>query len=191
MLLSAFIVAASAQSPTSPINGKYNCNRYQGFTLPVKETGVKYPSTLTIAVDEGAETASLTIGGLKIGIYELTDVTLKNLRVERDADGYRLKQTAPESLDVPFKGSGLVANMQFALTDCKIALPSRQLTSRLTATFNGNPVYMLFKSKSTETGISNVKTTARGTGIAYDLQGRRVTDSYRGIVIVDGVKRVR
>ena len=53
-----------------------------------------------------------------------------------------------------------------------------------------NPTTGYFTSKTT--GIDNVKTADRaGDGKAYDLSGRRVNESYKGIVIKNGKKYIQ
>ena len=53
-----------------------------------------------------------------------------------------------------------------------------------------NPTTGYFTSKTT--GIDHVKTADRaGDGKAYDLSGRRVNESYKGIVIKNGKKYIQ
>ena len=53
-----------------------------------------------------------------------------------------------------------------------------------------NPTTGYFTSKTT--GIDHVKTADQaGDGKAYDLSGRRVNESYKGIVIKNGKKYIQ
>lgn len=53
-----------------------------------------------------------------------------------------------------------------------------------------NPTTGYFTSKTT--GIDHVKTADRaGYGKAYDLSGRRINESYKGIIIKNGKKYIQ
>ena len=133
------------------------------------------------------------MGGMFSGCEALISLDVSNFNTQNVTDMYGMFYGC-ESLTTIFCNSDWKVGYKVGVNMFNNCTQLKGTNTAYNANKTGiemaNPTTGYFTSKTT--GIDNVKTADRaGDGKAYDLSGRRVNESYKGIVIKNGKKYIQ
>lgn len=186
------VIPMLAQVQVSKVYETYPGNIVIGLTPEQLKTDPNRPATITLAKGNTPSNIDITLGDFKFGIYTFKNILLKNVTLTPTEGGDTFQTLHTNYLDAELKkdnGETYLANISID-NGAKGSIKNGKLEMELTINYNDTKIYTYFKGEMITTGIYKIQTENKRQYEIYDLTGKRVYKTRKGIYIINGRKVV-
>lgn len=181
-----------AQVQISKVYGTYPGYTQIGINTPLEiSKDKKRASTATLIQSELKDRVNITLSGFDLGKYVFKKLVLENITLVQTEDGYTFSTSNMTYPDTELKDNNGTYSIQISIDPgVKGTIKNGVLEIDLTINFRDLKLYTHFKGEMTTTGIYKIQTENKRQDEIYDLTGKRVNKTRKGIYIINGKKVV-
>lgn len=188
----AFCVALPIFAQATPIvvEGTYPGQIKIGLEPQELEKALGRVATVVLSKGDQPNTINIVLGGFQFAVFDWKKIELKNVKYQLANEGCTFQTEEVRHLDAEIFDR---QNQQYfarisILSGAKGMVKNGVLELEMTISYEGREIYTRFIGKNITTDIQTVQTEGKKQDVIYDITGKRVSQTRKGIYIINGKK---
>ena len=188
----AFCIALPIFAQATPIvvEGTYPGQIKLELDSKPEEFNLGREATVVLSKGSQSNTINIVLGGFQFAAFNWKKIELGNVKCQLTNEGCTFQTEEVRNLDAEIFGR---QNQQYfahisILPGAKGMVKNGVLELEMEISYEGSKIYTRFIGKNITTGIQTVQTEGKKQDVIYDITGKRVSQTRKGIYIINGKK---